>query len=184
MDEMLKKVIEEVSERPMRSSIITASALMDTMLEQVLKKYLIECANLEEIFSFQGCLGTFSSKIEMSYALGIISKELRDDLNMYRKIRNKCAHNITITDQTLNEIKGLIGNFNLLKNVFIIGENEDLLIYTSLEFAVIFVCLIKRLNNIERLKPFDFEVHDDYLAFKQEDIEFLSKFSETVKRKK
>ena len=56
-------------------------------------------------------------------------------------------------------------------------ENEDLLVYTSLEFMFIFVCLLKRINNIERIKEYEYEVHDDYLAFSPKDYEFIQNIS-------
>ena len=50
MDETLKQIIEEICQRPMRSSIITAAALMDSMLEKVLDNYLVRDASREDIF--------------------------------------------------------------------------------------------------------------------------------------
>lgn len=181
LDETLQQVFQEVGQRPMRSSIITATALIDSMLGKVLEKFLIEDADIDELFSHQGCLGTFSSKIKIAYALGLISKELHDDMNLYRKIRNKCAHDIVIDENTNSYVKSIIGNFTLFRKVFKTGEAEDLQIYTGLEFAVIFICLIKRYNNVERLAPFPLEVHDQYLSFDAHDYEFLSKFGEIIK---
>ena len=82
MDETLKQIIEEIGQRPMRSSIITAAAMMDSMLGKVLEKHIVNDANKDDIFSFQGCLGTFSSKINMAYALALISKDLYDDIGL------------------------------------------------------------------------------------------------------
>jgi hypothetical protein len=39
-------------------------------------------------------LGTFSSRIEMSYRIGLISVKFTRDLHLVRKIRNDFAHNI------------------------------------------------------------------------------------------
>ena len=113
MDDTLKEILEEVGKRPLRSSIITSVALMDSMLESLLRKYLVENSNFRELFSSQGALSTFSAKIIMCHALGLISKELRDDLNSYRKIRNKCAHDLTIGEETRNMIKSISKDFNL-----------------------------------------------------------------------
>lgn len=181
MDKTLEQIITEVGQRPMRSSIITAAALIDSMLGKVIEKYLIDDADTDELFSHQGCLGTFSSKIQLAYALGLISKELHDDINLFRKIRNRCAHDIAIDDETRNYVKSIVGNFKMYKKVFKAGKNEDLLIYTGLEFSVIFICLIKRYNNVNRLTAFPCEVHDDYLAFNDSDNEFLSRFGEVIK---
>ncbi len=184
MDETLNKIIEEISKRPLRSSVLTSSVLVENMLEKILKKHFISEARTDELFSHQGCLGTFSSKIEIAYAMGIISKELHDDMNTYRKIRNQCAHNILMDEPTLASIQSLVGNFILLKKVFVMGKHEDTLVYTCMEFAIIFICLIKRLNNIETLSPYPIEAHDDYLVFNEKDFEFLSNFGTIIKSKR
>ena len=38
------------------------------------------------------------------------------------------------------------GNFKLLKKVVKFGGSEDTLIYTGMEFGVVFICLIKRMK--------------------------------------
>ena len=118
MDETLKQIIEEIGQRPMRSSIITAAALMDSMLGKVLEKYIVCDANKKDIFSFQGPLGTFSAKIDMAYALGLISKDLRTDMNLFRKMRNLCAHELILDEKIKSDIKSMCGEFLLLKKVF------------------------------------------------------------------
>lgn len=181
MDQTLKSVIEEIGKKSLRSSIITTAAIIDVMLEKLLKKYFVDSSDFKDLFSGQGPLSTFSAKIKISYALGLISKELRDDLNLYRKIRNKCAHDIVINTDTKECIANLSNNFQLWKKVFRVGANEDLQIYTSLEFMVIFICLIKRINNVERLSAFPMEVHDNYLGLDKSDNDFLSNFGSAIK---
>lgn len=137
MDATLRAILEEVGRRPLRASVITATALMDTMLEKVISAFIIEDTDKKALFDYSGCMSTFSAKIEMSYVLGLISKELRDDLNRYRRIRNKCAHNIVLDADAKNEIKSEIGNFSLLKKVFQLGNNEDPIVYTGLSASVL-----------------------------------------------
>lgn len=180
MDATLRAMLEEVGRRPLRASVITATALMDTMLEKVISAFIIEDADKKALFDYSGCMGTFSAKIEMSYVLGLISKELRDDLNRYRKIRNICAHNIVIDADAENKIKSKIDNFSLLKKVFQLGNNEDPIVYTGLEFALIFICLFKRCRNLNHLSAFPCEVHENYLGFTDEENELLEKFKEFI----
>lgn len=183
MDKQLQDILQEISCHPIRSSIITAAALIETMLEQLLDKFLVATSNKKELFDYQGCLGTFSAKIEMAYALGLISKELHDDMNLFRKIRNDCAHSLQIDANSINDIKSKAGNFKLLRKVFTVGKAEDVLIYTSLEFSIIFISLIKRINNIKPLTPFPCEAHDDYLGFDEKDSSLIENFSKFLRRK-
>ena len=181
MDETLKSILGEVSQRPLRSSIITAAALIETMLEKVLRRFLANIPKKDELFSFNGPLGTFAAKISIAYALGLISKELHDDLNLFRKIRNTCAHEFILDDQKMNAIKNQTGHFNLIKHTMIVGENEDIQVYTSLEFALIIICLIKRMENVQGLDLFEFEVHDNYLAFSEEENQYITDFANKMR---
>lgn len=62
MDEQLKKILDEIAQRPLRSSIITAAALIDAMLEKVLRRFLVATAKMDDIFSYNGAMGTFLQK--------------------------------------------------------------------------------------------------------------------------
>ena len=62
MDEQLKKILDEIGQRPLRSSIITATALIDAMLERVLKKFLVATSKMDEIFSYNGAWAHFLQK--------------------------------------------------------------------------------------------------------------------------
>jgi len=51
------------------------------------------------MFSGYGPLASFSSKIDMAYSFGLITKSEAEDLHIIRKIRNECAHSIdTVID--------------------------------------------------------------------------------------
>lgn len=182
MDRTLEATFEEIGKKPLRASVITAAALLDTMLEKVISAFLIPEADSAKLFDYSGCMGTFSAKIEMAYALGLISKELRDDLNLYRKIRNDCAHTIIMDEKTEADIKSKSGNFSLLRQVFKFEDQDEIIIYTALEFMVIFTCLIKRYNNLTSMVKFPCEVHDDYLDFTEEDYKFLAQFGDIIRK--
>ena len=182
MDRTLESIFEEIGKKPLRASVITAAALLDTMLEKVISAFLIPEADRAKIFDYSGCMGTFSAKIEMAYALGLISKELRDDLNLYRKIRNDCAHTVIMDEKTEADIKSKSGNFSLLRQVLKFEDQGEIIIYTALEFMVIFTCLIKRYNNLTSMVKFPCEVHDDHLGFTEEDYKFLARFGDIIRK--
>ena len=183
MNNDLYKIIDEVSNAPLRSSVITAAAVIDTVLEKLIERFLIEDSRKLDIFSFSGCLGTFSAKMKMAYAMGLISEELFKDINIYRDIRNKCAHNMVIDESIQQSILDKVKNFKLLHSTFEIQEHEDPINYTALEFAIILVALTKRMNNIEQRSKFLFEAHDSYLAFDKNDTDLLQHFNEHFKQK-
>jgi DNA-binding MltR family transcriptional regulator len=66
---------------------------LDAELEELLRKFFVQDDNnLHQIFYFNGPCGTFSSKINMAYALGLIGKKAHKDLRLIRKIRNDFGH--------------------------------------------------------------------------------------------
>jgi DNA-binding MltR family transcriptional regulator len=76
-----------------RGCALLAVSFLEVELKELLKKCLIQGPGVEKnIFSYNGPLGTFSSKIEMSYFLGKISPEIRNELHLLRKIRNDFGH--------------------------------------------------------------------------------------------
>ena len=73
-------------------SLITA-AFLDDGLEALLRKCLInDPLKVDELFSYNGPFGTFSSRINIAHALGHISETTYNDLNIVRGIRNDFAH--------------------------------------------------------------------------------------------
>lgn len=73
------------------------------MLELILKSFLVEDEkNDEQVFEGNGPLSTFSSKIKLTYRLGLISREEARTLDQIRNIRNRFAHSLggmTFLDQ-------------------------------------------------------------------------------------
>jgi hypothetical protein len=53
---------------------------------------------IDDLFFPHGILGTFSSKIDMCYALGLIGKTTRKDLWRIKEIRNRFAHRMLMKD--------------------------------------------------------------------------------------
>ena len=71
-----------------------AAAYLDQELRILIASHLIEDANIEkQLFEGDGALATFSSRIAMAYAMGLISPAARRDLDLVRKIRNDFGHN-------------------------------------------------------------------------------------------
>ncbi len=84
-----KTLIEESD----RGCALMAAAFLDNRLADLMKQQLIDDKKLaDELLDINGVFGTFSSRIEVLYGMGIIPKNVRRDLNLLRKIRNDFAH--------------------------------------------------------------------------------------------
>jgi DNA-binding MltR family transcriptional regulator len=79
-----------------RAAVILAASVADELLGTLLSAYLVPVSSSnDELFDGANApLGTFSSRIEMSYRLGLVSVKFARDLHLIRKIRNDFAHNI------------------------------------------------------------------------------------------
>ncbi|MDX2501140.1 MAG: MltR family transcriptional regulator [Deltaproteobacteria bacterium] len=69
-----------------------AAAYLDEALKDMLASYMVNDKRLiKDLFNGQGALATFSSRINIAFALGKLSKEAKNDLHIIRKIRNEFA---------------------------------------------------------------------------------------------
>lgn len=58
----------------------------------------------DRLFGFVGPIGPFSSRIQVAHAMGLISKQVRQKLDMIREIRNVSAHSNEKISFTLEPI--------------------------------------------------------------------------------
>ncbi len=93
---------------------LMAASYLDYELERLLRVKLVGGKkHLDLLFDYSGPLGTFSSKINIAYSLGFISKISLNDLNLIRKIRNDFGH----THHSLNfESENIKSKVNNLKS--------------------------------------------------------------------
>lgn len=102
---------ESLSEETDRGSALMAAAYLDDKLKVLLKAKLVDDVKLSRrAFEFNGSLGTFSSRIDFSYLLGLIPKNAHKDLHIIRSIRNKFAHVAAPISFDNVEIKPLCDN--------------------------------------------------------------------------
>ena len=103
---------DEFNNESPRGAVIIAAAFLDAQLQKLIENHFIndKLAN-QEIFDKNGSLSSFYAKIQIAYCLGLISKEIRHDLNMIRKIRNNFAHEMF---ELSFEDKGIIDLCNKL----------------------------------------------------------------------
>ncbi|MEH0166709.1 MltR family transcriptional regulator [Roseateles microcysteis] len=102
--EPIKKQYEEfvafrraLSDESDRGCALFAAAYLDTALEGLFRASILEGKKTdEELFEGSAPLATFSARIKLAYYLGIVSAEVRADLETIRKIRNDFAHDATI----------------------------------------------------------------------------------------
>lgn len=103
--EILDKEFKSDSDRAVA---IVGASYLDELLKNIITEYIVKDSEKSnnELFSGNGPLSTFSSRINISYRFGIISEEEKKILNGIRGIRNDFAHKLsgaTFEDQSIKQ---------------------------------------------------------------------------------
>ena len=90
----LYKIPEELAKESDRGCALVAAAYLENELTELLSCFFVKQGKsaTDALFDFNGPVGTFSAKIKLSYALGLLPNEINNALNIVRKIRNEFAH--------------------------------------------------------------------------------------------
>jgi DNA-binding MltR family transcriptional regulator len=114
--EIVSKIREQLDAESDRGCCLMAVSFIENEIERLISQKLVGSKKfIKNLFEFNGPLGTFSSKIKMAYTLGFISKNMMEDLEIIRKVRNEFGHTfepINFETETINQrIKQLKGHF-------------------------------------------------------------------------
>ncbi len=97
--------LKEFQNESDRACALLGTSFLDEQLKGLLESFLIDDKKIKELFSGYGPLASFSSRINMAYALGFLSKTEFSDLELIRKIRNEFAHELHGLQFSSNSIK-------------------------------------------------------------------------------
>ena len=114
-DEMMK----EIEEGPSRVAALVSGAILEDMLLVTLRFNLIRLSNQDENDLFEGTapLATFSSRIRLAFALGLVSRSVRSDLMIIKDIRNDFAHELRSIDLSDYYYRQRILDLNSVKDL-------------------------------------------------------------------
>jgi len=92
----LEKVIEfrqTLTKESDRGCALAVACYIDAELKELLRSYLIDDQKeVDNLFHVSGPLSSFSARIDVCHALGLIGPQVRRDLHLMRRIRNDFAH--------------------------------------------------------------------------------------------
>lgn len=99
-----------------RGCVIFSSGILDSALEDLLRANFQKDASsikrvISPLFKGYGPLTTFSAKINVSFALGLIDEKVKDKLEIIRRVRNVCAHEIKDVNFLHEQIKKRFDTF-------------------------------------------------------------------------
>lgn len=115
MDQLVK-FLEEFQQETDRAAAVLAVAYLDSRLEALLRaKFVVVPKFVEELLTGQGGLSSFSARISVAYAVGLISLHAADDLHVVRRIRNDFAHQPHGLSFKTQNIASRVDKLNILK---------------------------------------------------------------------
>lgn len=141
-----------------RAAVILSSSLIDEALTRLLSTFLVPCSHARDgLFEdINSPMNNFSSKIDMSYRLGLISSKFTRDLHLIRKIRNSFAHDVFGCDFENGSVKGRV--LELKKSLVFANESLKMKNLTEQykgtrgEFLMCAFYIMWYLNNITQEK--------------------------------
>src|SRR5712691_11735011 len=107
-----------------RAMAIVLGAIVENHLTELLRFLMRrDKAIADELFNPSGPLGPFGTKIRVAYMLRIIAPETYKDLIVINNIRNKFAHDLSVTSFDNQQITAWIRNMHLYGIVRKMGED-------------------------------------------------------------
>ncbi|WIO74751.1 hypothetical protein QP938_02270 [Porticoccaceae bacterium LTM1] len=116
-----EKVWKALKKESVRGSVVMASAVIEDILEELLKNRLELCCEEHDPL-FDGAnapIGNMSSKIELSFRTGCIGPKLRKSFHILRKLRNDFAHLSHDIDFETQSVKDRTRNLLKLNSEFV-----------------------------------------------------------------
>jgi hypothetical protein len=118
-EEEVDTIFHEMTTDSDRGSALLAASMIEDVLKGAIAFHLRPLSESEESDLFQGTspLSTFSAKIKIAYAMGIIGKNSRHDLETIKEVRNAFAHGIHVLKFDDPEIAPMVKGLHGLKDI-------------------------------------------------------------------
>jgi len=169
---VLFDALKELNNSNDRSLAIVGATLIESLLENLIKSYLVD--DKSEVDKFIND-NDFSSNIQLAYCLGLISKDEFKDFNCIRKIRNMFAHKLSATNLNSDAIRSKSESFIINKRMSYKNDNlREILLSMYLLFSFQLIWRNRKIKRCEVLKD------DGYEKIKKNLENIASKFGDIL----
>ena len=111
-------VREELETASPRATAIVGAAFVEDHLQRLIHSRLVHDKKVvEQMFGPSSALGTFSSKINLGFLMGLYSTDARRELDCIRSIRNDFAHELHINSFDIPSIKDRCATLKLWQTI-------------------------------------------------------------------
>jgi hypothetical protein len=109
----LNRMLSIVPMHDERGRVLCLAAFAEEALGRLLIGYLREEKQAKELVEgFNAPLGTLAARIKAGFAMGLISREQFENLEILRRIRNEFAHNWEEVSLERGGLKSLVGKLH------------------------------------------------------------------------
>jgi hypothetical protein len=116
-----RALTDVVNSEPDFACVLITGSFLDQCLASLLRKFFVKCSTADGLLSFKGPLGTFASRVNLCYGLGLITKEMRQNLETIGEIRNLFGHSHLSLGFNDQDIKTLCGKLTFPKVHIAVG---------------------------------------------------------------
>jgi len=118
LDEIIRIDSDPLLRESDRGCVLILGADIENILAKMLKEMFQALGDLssneeKRIFDHTGPLGNFASKISLAKAVGVIDKNLHDDIQKLRRIRNMAAHESDSFSLSNDNVRQITSSMNL-----------------------------------------------------------------------
>lgn len=93
LSEQSKALCDVINNETDLACVLISTSFLDQCLASLFERYFIESDTVPKLLDARGgTLGTFSSRSDLSYCLGLISKSFYQNMKIVGEIRNVFAH--------------------------------------------------------------------------------------------
>lgn len=91
----LERMADAIKSESERGVVLINATILDEVLKEAIESHLVEHKDVKKLTEgFNAPIGTFHSRILLSFAIGLIPEDEYKQLELIRKIRNEFAHNV------------------------------------------------------------------------------------------
>jgi DNA-binding MltR family transcriptional regulator len=118
-DVTFNEFLTEFQRETDRAAAVLAAAFADELLKALLAASFVDESKVTQaVLDRDGAAATFSARITLTYAIGLISADEADDLNRLRRIRNDFAHQLHGLSFATQRISDLAKAFRCVARTF------------------------------------------------------------------
>lgn len=154
-----------------RGSVLMAAAFIEDKLSCLLKSYFIDNERVcNQLLNGNGALATFSSKIDLTFLLGLIPENIFNDLHILRKIRNDFAHTASQISFETPSIQDRTKALSTLSKVLL---RDDTKVYFMRSMTTILTAINMKMESFERCSTpenFDISMFDKSLKIVEDGL--------------